>query len=249
MLSCCANPCLTLDALFVEISLELGNRPQFEVPAVKVVDEPGFLLVHHQLPLLHVIAKGHSATHPHSFTLRSRNLVPNPFSRHFSFELSEGKQNVESQTPHGGSGVELLGDGDEGNSARVESFNDLGKIGQAPRQAIDLVDNDGIDLSIFNVIQQTSKRWSVHASARISTVVVESREGCPSFLPWAGDEGLAGFSLGVERIEGHFQSFLGRLARVNGASHCPPRIGAHLASGGFGLLLDRRRAALTTGYR
>src|SRR5450755_2035179 len=106
MLSCCANPFLTLDALFVEMSLELRNRTQFEVPAVKVVDEPGFLLVHHQFPLLHVIAKRHSATHPHSFAFRGCNFVPNPFSCHLSFELSEGKQDVESQTPHGGSGVE-----------------------------------------------------------------------------------------------------------------------------------------------
>jgi hypothetical protein len=80
----------------------------------------------------------------------------------------------------------------------VESFNDLGKIGQAPRQSINLVDNDRIDPSVFNVLQYTLKRWSLHASTRISTVVVQSRKRCPSLLLLAGDEGLASFSLGVE---------------------------------------------------
>src|SRR5205814_7263989 len=81
---------------------------------------------------------------------------------------------------------------------------------------------------------------NVFASARVSTVVVQTRERSPPFLPLACDEGLAGFSLGVERIEGHFQSFLGRLARVNGASHCPPGIGVHLASVAFGLFRTKK---------
>jgi hypothetical protein len=40
---------------------------------------------------------------------------------------------------------ELLGDGYEGDSARVQRFNDLGKVGQAASQTIDLVDHDGVD--------------------------------------------------------------------------------------------------------
>ena len=38
---------------------------------------------------------------------------------------------------------------------------------------------------------------------------------------WAGDERLAGFALGMEAVERLFESFLGRLARVDRAPELP----------------------------
>jgi putative component of membrane protein insertase Oxa1/YidC/SpoIIIJ protein YidD len=119
-----------------------------------------------------VISDWHSATHPHPFAFGGCDLVPYSLARHFPFELGEGEQNIQGQPPHRSCGVELLSDRYEGDSARVQSLYDPGKIGQATGEAIDFIDNDGIDFAIFNVFQQSLKCGPFHGSAGISPVVV-----------------------------------------------------------------------------
>ena len=62
-----------------------------------------------------------------------------------SLELGKGQQDIEREPPHRGCGVELLGDRDKGHVMGIEQFDQLGKIGQGARQAIDLVDDNDID--------------------------------------------------------------------------------------------------------
>jgi hypothetical protein len=51
-------------------------------------------------------------------------------------------------------GVELLGDGNEGDAAGIESLNDLGEIGQTASQPVYSIYNDGVDLVGFDVSEQ-----------------------------------------------------------------------------------------------
>ena len=49
--------------------------------------------------------------------------------RDLPFELGEGEKHVQGQAPHRVRGVELLGDGDEGDPMLVEELDELCEIG------------------------------------------------------------------------------------------------------------------------
>jgi len=44
---------------------------------------------------------------------------------------------------------------------RIEQFDQLGEVGQRPRQTVDLVDDDDVDLPGANIIQQLLKVGAV----------------------------------------------------------------------------------------
>jgi hypothetical protein len=46
------------------------------------------------------------------------------------------------------------------------------------------------------------QRGPVHIAPRETTIVVVSRDGLPAFVLLAFYEGLTGFALGIERVEG-----------------------------------------------
>ena len=98
------------------------------------------------------------------FALRGRDLVPNPFPRDLPLELGEGEQNVQGQPPHGTGGVELLGDGNEGDAPGIQGLDDLGEVGQAAGQPIHLIYNDGVDLVGFDVREQLLEGRAVEIS-------------------------------------------------------------------------------------
>src|ERR1017187_422018 len=104
--------------------------------------------------------------------------------------------------------VELLRDGHERHSPGIEGFDDLGKIGQAASEPIHFINNDDVELAGLNVFEQPFQGWSLHASAGVSAVVVTGWQSAPAFLSLAHDEGLASFPLGVEGIEGLFETFV-----------------------------------------
>jgi len=55
----------------------------------------------------------------------------------------------------------------------IHCLDDLGKVGEASGQSVDLVDDDDADLLGFNFCEQLLKRRPIHRSARIATIVVE----------------------------------------------------------------------------
>ena len=63
-----------------------------------------------------------------------------------------------------------------------------------------------------------------------STIVIPSGKRAPAFLPLAGYECLAGFPLSVQRIERLFETFFGRLSRVDRAPDYRSSLGVHWAS-------------------
>jgi hypothetical protein len=94
------------------------------------------------------------AAHPQALLARGEELVADAFTGHLALELGKREQDIQRQPAHGGGGVELLGDGNEGHPVPVEGLDDLGEVGERAGQAIDLVDHDDIDLSGLDVGQQ-----------------------------------------------------------------------------------------------
>ena len=81
-------------------------------------------------------------------------------------------QSIEGQPAHRGRGVELLGDRDKGHAMGIEELDQLGEVGQRPRQPVYLVNDDDIDLAGADVVQQPLKVRSVGRPTRIAAVIV-----------------------------------------------------------------------------
>src|SRR5262249_6719256 len=92
-------------------------------------------------------------------------------------------------------------------------------------QPVDLVDDDNIDPTRRDVGEQPLQSRSIHRRAGEPAVVISLGQACPSFVSLAGDEGLTGLALRLQRIEFLLQPLLGGFARVNRAAHgsFPPR--------------------------
>jgi hypothetical protein len=54
----------------------------------------------------------------------------------------------------------------------VEQFDQLGKVGQRPREAIDLIDDNHVDLSGPDIFQEPLQIWSVGRTSGISAIVI-----------------------------------------------------------------------------
>ena len=176
------------------------------------------VFVDDQLAVPHVVAEGRHATHPHALLLGCGDLVAHPLSDHLPFELGEGQQDVERQPPHAGRGVELLRDRDERDIVAIEDLHQLGEVRECSRQAIDLVDNDDVDLSGLDIGHQPLQGRAFHRAAGVTAVIVEGRQRGPAFVLLRQDEGGAGLTLGIERVERLIQPLVCRLPCVDGAS-------------------------------
>ena len=100
----------------------------------------------------------------------------------------------------------------------VENVDDLGEVRQRPGQPVDLVDDHHVDLTRAHIRQEPLESWPFHRCARETSVVIHFADEGPSFALLAGDESLAGFALGVERVEVLFQPFLAALAGIDRAT-------------------------------
>jgi hypothetical protein len=93
-----------------------------------------------------------------------------------------------------------------------------GEVEQRPAQAIDLIDDNAIDLAGFDVGHETLERGPVHVAAGEAAVVVAVGKASPAFAGLAADEGLGRLALGVEAVELLLQLLLRTLACVDGAA-------------------------------
>ena len=156
-----------------ELGLEFADISQFEKKLKDCPDRLGFSLVDNERAVFSVISNGHPAAHPHSLLLGSGNLVADPLAGHLALELGKGQQNVKGQTPHGGGGVELLGDRDKGHAGCIEDFDDLGEIRQGAGEPGDLIDDDHIDRSGADVAEKFLEGRALHRSAGIPAIIIE----------------------------------------------------------------------------
>ena len=63
---------------------------------------------------------------------------------------------------------------------RIEQFDQLGEVGQRPRQTVDLVDDDDVDLPGANIIQQLLKVGAVGGPAGIPAVIITGPDQGPA---------------------------------------------------------------------
>ena len=74
----------------------------------------------------------------------------------------------------------------------IEQFNQLGEVRQRPRQAVDLVDDDDVNLPGTDIFQQFLKVRPVGGPARVSPVVVAGSDQGPAGMGLAFDIGGGG---------------------------------------------------------
>ena len=70
------------------------------------------------------------------------------------------------------------------------SFDQLGEIRERAGQPVDLVDDDHIDPSFANAIEQTLQRRTIGGAARIAAVVEALAHQSPAFMSLALDISL-----------------------------------------------------------
>ena len=106
-------------------------------------------------------------------------------------------------------------------SAAFESLDQFEKIEHRPGKPVDLVDNDDVDLAGFDICEQSLERRALQGAAGYAAVVIAVGDQHPAFRALAGDVGLAGLSLGVQRVELHVEAFLAGFAGVDRATQFP----------------------------
>jgi hypothetical protein len=101
---------------------------------------------------------------------------------------------------------------------RSEGPDDAGKVQQGAREAVDLVDHDGVDARGLDVRQEPSESGPINRAAGEPAVVVAVGQAGPALLLLAGDVGLGRLTLGVEAVELLVQTLVRGLAGVDGAA-------------------------------
>ena len=213
-----SGPRLGDDALLAQIGHEQVQAAELEIAAEDRPHAFGFGFVDGDLSVLGVVAERRHAADPQPLALGGGDLVPDALGGDLALELGKRQQNVERQPPHRGGGVELLGDGDERHAMAVEQLDQLGEVGQRAGQTVDLVDDDDVDLSGADIVQQALQGWAVGVAAREAAIVVFGPDQRPAGMRLASDVGLGGIILGIERVEVLLEPLVGRDPGVDRAA-------------------------------
>src|ERR1700730_8385963 len=177
------------------------------------------LLGHHDELLVYAaIAERDGAADPETLALGGRDLVAHPLADHLALELGKGEQHIERDPPHAARGFERLGDRHERDPLLIEQLDQLGEVGERAGKAVDLVDHHDSDLAGPNIGQELLQGSAVEGSTREPAIVVAIWNQAPALMRLALDIGLAGFPLGIERVEFEVEIMLGRFAGVDRAA-------------------------------
>src|SRR5215216_5923978 len=101
----------------------------------------------------------------------------------------------------------------------VEQLDELGKVSQRAAQAVDLVDDNDVDLLGPHIFQQSLQGRAVGIAAREAAVVVFGSYQRPAGMGLAADIGLRRIILSIERVEVLLQSLVGRNAGIDRAAN------------------------------
>jgi hypothetical protein len=145
-------------------------------------DDAGLGFIDYKLAVFDVVAQGRHAAHPQALFLRCGDLVADPFTDDLALELGKGQKDIEGQAAHAGRGVELLGDGDEGDAAAVKDLDELGKIRKRARQPVDLIDHDHVDLPFLNIGDEPFEGRPLHRAAGKSAVIIKPGQHRPALV-------------------------------------------------------------------
>jgi hypothetical protein len=94
-------------------------------------------------------------------------------------------------------------------------FNHFGEVSERSGEAIYFINDDRIDLTRMDIAQELFQCGALHGATRETSVVIVIRQHSPAFMLLAEDKSVAGFALGLERVERLLQSFLGGFAGID----------------------------------
>src|ERR1700676_1614125 len=100
----------------------------------------------------------------------------------------------------------------------VKQFDQLGKVGQRPGQTIDLVDNNDIEPSGTDIIEQSLQVRAIGGPTGISAVVVPRSNQRPASMRLTLYVGRGSVVLGIKRVELLVQPLIGGDAGVDRAA-------------------------------
>src|SRR6266850_4470737 len=100
----------------------------------------------------------------------------------------------------------------------IEQLNQLGEVRQRPRQAIDLIDNDDVDLPGADVLQQSLQIGTVGRPTGVSPIVIAGPDQGPAGMGLAFDIGGGSIVLRIQRVELLVEPVLSRDPRIDGAA-------------------------------
>src|SRR5258708_14634322 len=175
----------------------------------------------------HVIAEGEGTADPKTFSFGGSNLVSDALGSDLPLKLGEGQKHVKRQPAHRSRGVELLGDRDERHAMCIEQFDQLGKVGQRSRQAIDLVDDNNIKLPRTDIVQQSVEVGKIGRPTGISAVIISRPDQGPAGMGLTLYISRRGIVLSVQRIELLVESVFRGDAGVDGTADGPDRRSLH----------------------
>ena len=230
-------------ATALEFNRHLPNGAQLQVERENQPDDLGLGPFDHQRPFVRTEPERDKPTHPEPLLLRRGDLVADPLAGDFALELRKREQDVQRQAAHRGGRVERLRDRHEGDAVAIEDLDNLGEIGQRPRQPVDLVDDDHVDFPRADAGEQRPQGGPLHGTAGIAAIVELGRQADPSLVLLAGDIGCTGLALRIERIEVLFEPLLARFARVDRAAQASFRGYLSHRSLPRNCLVDRRGLA------
>ncbi|OSM07641.1 hypothetical protein MAIT1_04601 [Magnetofaba australis IT-1] len=213
------GPAFVLDAGGAQIPHHLGRRSALGEAAEDVAHLFGFIPIDHQFPAADVVSQRGVAAHPEALLAGCGILVADAVCRGLSFELGKTQKNVQRQPPHGGGGVERLGDAGEGDAVALEGLHQPGEIGQGAGKPVDLVDYHAFHLAGLDVSHEAFQRRAVGVAAGIGRIVVVVGNRNPPFRLLAGDVRQTGFPLRLQGVELLVQPLVGGFAGVDGAGN------------------------------
>src|SRR5258706_10873900 len=106
-------------------------------------------------------------------------------------------------------------------------MNELGEISQRPGQEVDFVDDDDVNLSGADIVEQLLKVGTVGGPAGVSPIVIARTDQSPAGMGLAFDVGGSGLVLRVQRVELLVEPLLGRDPRVDRAADGLDRSSRH----------------------
>jgi hypothetical protein len=160
------------DALLTQVGHEQAEGAEPQIAAEDGPDPVSLSVVDGYLAVSCVVAERRHATDPETLAFGSGDLVADALGGDLALELGKRQQHVQRQSPHGRGGVELLGDRHEGHTVLVEQLDELGEVRQRACQAVDLVDDDHIDLAGPHVLQEPLQSRPVAVAAGETPVLV-----------------------------------------------------------------------------
>src|SRR6202158_1329288 len=100
----------------------------------------------------------------------------------------------------------------------IEQLDQLGEVCQRPRQAVDLVDDNDVDLAGTDIVQQPLQVRSVSGPAGIPPIVIAGTDQGPAGMGLAFNVGGGGIVLRVQRVELLVEPVVGRNPSIDRAA-------------------------------